>query len=142
MHKQRIILALLLTVVLASVAFYRMNGFPLRGTVMSNHDIAETLLKARAGKDSNSTLSVREIRFVLIGVIRDVILGRTSGNINSDSVIDRDDIRMTVSVLKSMMQPSCGNGITEPQINEQCDDGNTDDTDVCRNNCTFTPSPF
>jgi cysteine-rich repeat protein len=33
----------------------------------------------------------------------------------------------------------CGNGVPEP--GEQCDDGNQDDTDTCRTNCTSNPSP-
>lgn len=33
----------------------------------------------------------------------------------------------------------CGNGIQE--ASEQCDDGNRDDTDTCRTNCTANPSP-
>jgi cysteine-rich repeat protein len=32
--------------------------------------------------------------------------------------------------------PFCGDGIHQPEIGEQCDDGNLDDTDNCRNNCT------
>jgi cysteine-rich repeat protein len=32
-------------------------------------------------------------------------------------------------------QPVCGNGIIEP--GEQCDDGNNNDLDGCRNNCTL-----
>src|SRR5262249_3022918 len=30
----------------------------------------------------------------------------------------------------------CGNGV--PEAGEDCDDGNTDDADGCRTNCTFT----
>jgi cysteine-rich repeat protein len=33
----------------------------------------------------------------------------------------------------------CGNGVPEP--GEECDDGNEDNTDTCRTNCTSNPSP-
>lgn len=33
--------------------------------------------------------------------------------------------------------PKCGDVITDPGNNETCDDGNTNNTDACRNNCTF-----
>lgn len=32
--------------------------------------------------------------------------------------------------------PICGDGTHDPDRGEQCDDGNLDDTDACRNNCT------
>jgi len=33
--------------------------------------------------------------------------------------------------------PKCLDGITDPGNNETCDDGNTNNADACRNNCTF-----
>ena len=33
--------------------------------------------------------------------------------------------------------PSCGDGIIDNLFGEQCDDGNTDDTDGCKSNCTL-----
>jgi cysteine-rich repeat protein len=37
-------------------------------------------------------------------------------------------------------QPVCGNGVVEGS--EQCDDGNTNNNDGCRNNCTRPPRAF
>jgi cysteine-rich repeat protein len=33
----------------------------------------------------------------------------------------------------------CGDGFVNPQGGEECDDGNADDTDACRNDCTLPP---
>lgn len=46
----------------------------------------------------------------------------------------------TVSVATGTVTPGCGNGVPEPASNETCDDGNTDDTDFCRNDCTVNPA--
>jgi cysteine-rich repeat protein len=32
--------------------------------------------------------------------------------------------------------PSCGDGYLNMAAGEECDDGNNDDTDACRNDCT------
>src|SRR5262245_3064235 len=34
-------------------------------------------------------------------------------------------------------QPPCGNGKIDTSANEECDDGNDDDTDGCTNACTI-----
>ncbi|MFO0552003.1 MAG: DUF4215 domain-containing protein [Polyangiaceae bacterium] len=34
-------------------------------------------------------------------------------------------------------QPGCGDAIADPEIGEECDDGNLDETDDCLSNCTF-----
>ena len=36
----------------------------------------------------------------------------------------------------------CGDGIVQPGRGEQCDDGNTNDLDACRNNCTLRVRPI
>ncbi len=38
-------------------------------------------------------------------------------------------------VLHGLETDICGNGVTEAAANEECDDGNTDDTDFCTNAC-------
>ncbi len=35
-------------------------------------------------------------------------------------------------------QPVCGNGQTDPALGEECDDGDTDNTDECTDTCTST----
>ena len=40
---------------------------------------------------------------------------------------------VTATATKSWVLPQCGNGVTEP--GEQCDDGNTSNTDACTNAC-------
>lgn len=35
-------------------------------------------------------------------------------------------------------EPICGNGVTEPEISEECDDGNAFSGDGCENDCTFS----
>lgn len=42
---------------------------------------------------------------------------------------------ITGSATKSWIDPECGNGIVEP--GEDCDDGNADNTDSCRTDCTL-----
>ena len=35
----------------------------------------------------------------------------------------------------TVAEPGCGDGITDPDLGEECDDGNDDDTDDCLNDC-------
>jgi len=51
----------------------------------------------------------------------------------SDCVLSKTYVNSAVICLNQV----CGNGIVEEP--EQCDDGNGDDTDACRNDCTANP---
>ena len=54
----------------------------------------------------------------------------------TDCVLSKTYVTSAVICLKQV----CGNGIVEED--EQCDDGNSNDTDACRNDCTSnTPTP-
>ncbi|MEX1369231.1 MAG: DUF4215 domain-containing protein [Nannocystaceae bacterium] len=34
----------------------------------------------------------------------------------------------------------CGDGVVDPELGEQCDDGNADELDGCQSSCQFGPS--
>ncbi len=53
----------------------------------------------------------------------------------SDCVLSKTYVTSAVICLSEV----CGNGSVEGE--EQCDDGNGDDTDTCRNDCTARPAP-
>lgn len=36
----------------------------------------------------------------------------------------------------NVVEPGCGDGIADPDLGEECDDGNSDNTDECLNDCT------
>jgi hypothetical protein len=47
-----------------------------------------------------------------------------------------DDAPRSVCLDGACSVSECGDGFPDPANNEQCDDGNDDDGDACRNNCT------
>ncbi|HLC90997.1 MAG TPA: DUF4215 domain-containing protein, partial [Candidatus Nanoarchaeia archaeon] len=61
-------------------------------------------------------------------------------DLNGDGVSIRDDLVVDDSVGDKVCLSSsagCGDGIVESS--EQCDDGNTDDTDACLSSCAYRP---
>ena len=108
----------------------------LQGSLLNPTEIARSL-KLRADTDANGVLSTKEIRKSLIAIIRGVILGHQTEDIDGDGAVDRADIRATTQAFRSLLSASCGNGVLD--VDEDCDDGNTTAGDGCSAQCSIEP---
>lgn len=59
-------------------------------------------------------------------------------DVNNDGFVTPQDALIIINWISSQ----CGNGQVQPALDEECDDGNTVDTDSCSNTCKLLPAPF
>ncbi|USN54090.1 MAG: DUF4215 domain-containing protein [Candidatus Peribacteria bacterium] len=63
-----------------------------------------------------------------------VVLRESISVTNDSDITDQSDVIACETDLQEM-SCSCGDGFVQFGNNEECDDGNTDDTDFCSNTC-------
>lgn len=100
--------------------------------VRTQRDI-QIQLKTRGDSDHDGTLTAREIRRLLITIIRGVIVRDAVEDIDGDGTVNRADTSAAVTAFRALLAARCGNSVID--IDEECDDGNTINTDQCSNAC-------
>lgn len=55
---------------------------------------------------------------------------------------DRSITSLDALLISNWIEAQCGNGQHEPELGEECDDGNTIDDDACSNTCVLVANPF
>ncbi|MBP9850264.1 MAG: VCBS repeat-containing protein [Candidatus Peribacteraceae bacterium] len=92
-------------------------------------------MKALADTDTNSVLTVREIRKALVKVIGGVSVQDAAFDVNESGVVNRADLADAISAFRGLLSAVCGNGTVD--TGEQCDDGGGTDGNGCSAVCSI-----
>ncbi len=141
-HSRNFWILVLAVSVAGVIIAFQIDGSRLRGYVGANDP---SLYKMRHLGDENHdyALSVREMRKVLMKIIRGTIVQPTDPNerpyydIDGDSEIADGDVRRTIAVIRDLLTATCGNSVVDS--GESCDDGVLDRRDRCNDVCQIRP---
>jgi cysteine-rich repeat protein len=88
---------------------------------------------SRVGNDGVTDFTAREAS-VAVNTQRNEYLVTWHGDDNTSPLVDNE-----FEVFGQLLAfPDCGDGFAQPDF-EECDDGNADETDTCKNDCTSLP---
>lgn len=131
---KKLIGLLVFTVVLTVVMIIGGNSVHLlRGDLLGQSEMRQRVM-AVVDTSHDDRVSAREMRAGLASTMRGVRIHDLTYDVDGDGVTDRNDLRVSVKVLRSIFL--CGNGRLDS--GEQCDDGNASDGDGCSAACMAT----
>lgn len=125
-----------------AILAFRIDGSRLRGYIGTNDPSLYKMLYL-GDENHDYALSTREMRKVLIKIIRGTILPPSDPNerqwydIDGSGQVDRADIRKTIAVIRDLLTATCGNGTIDS--GEACDDGVLGRRDQCNDVCQIRP---
>ncbi len=81
----------------------------------------------------DSIATVQEMRAGIVAVVMAKVTQNLSYDLDGNSVVNVQDVRQFIASIRALLSANCGNASVE--AGEQCDDGNTLETDQCSNTC-------
>jgi cysteine-rich repeat protein len=96
-------------------------------------------MKNFADANHDRIVNPKEIRGGLVSVIRGVLVGNATYDVNDDGAVNKADTKEAVRVFRLLLGAVCGNAHLD--AGEQCDDGGKVNGDGCDATCLFETSP-
>jgi cysteine-rich repeat protein len=105
-----------------------MDAGRLRGA-LGGTGAVEMRMKNFADANHDRIVNPKEIRGGLVSVIRGVLVGNATYDVNDDGAVNKADTKEAVRVFRLLLGAVCGNAHLD--AGEQCDDGGKVNGDGC-----------